>query len=313
MLKIRGLKKSYKGYAVLKGLDMTVERGEVYGFIGKNGIGKTTTMNIICNQLRKDGGDVEINGGKPYKIGYLPETPNLYGYMSAREYLNYVAACGAIQNADNKVGELLSLVKLENTGNKRIKGYSRGMNQRLGIAAVLLNDPDLLILDEPTSALDPEGRADVVSIIGNIRERGATIILCTHILSDIERTAGKIGVISDGVIKAEGTLHDIIRSVEGTPRIAVRLSDEDKAAYSDIMKLPLVIGTDENRNGGFVYTPNTPENSKALCAAILGLLSEKHITPERVEIAQPTLEQAYFKIIGGNQTTTSNVGLEVTK
>ena len=195
MLKMHDLHKSYGAFEVLKGLEMNVNKGDIYGFLGRNGCGKTTTMNIVSNIIPKDSGEITF-GIEKCKVGYLPETPSLFTYMNGYEYLDYISACCNYQGDKKKrIDEVITLVGMAEGGKRRIKGYSRGMNQRLGIAAAIFNNPDLLILDEPTSALDPQGRAEVMSIIKQLSDMGTTIILCTHILSDVERVANRIGIV----------------------------------------------------------------------------------------------------------------------
>ncbi|MCL2035897.1 MAG: ABC transporter ATP-binding protein [Oscillospiraceae bacterium] len=193
---------------------MNLEKGSVYGFLGKNGCGKTTTMNIICNIVAKDEGKIEFESSSP-KIGYLTESPALYGFMNGYEYLRYIAACaGYSGDAEARVKQVLEIVGMTSGAFRRIKGYSRGMNQRLGIAAAIFDNPELLILDEPTSALDPEGRAEVMEIIRSLKESGVTIILCTHIINDVERVATQIGIMKDGMIVEEGSISDIMAKAQ---------------------------------------------------------------------------------------------------
>ena len=209
MLHIKNLHKSYGAFEVLKGLDMNVNKGDIYGFLGKNGCGKTTTMNIVSNIIPKDSGEI-IFGKENCKVGYLPETPSMFTYMNGYEYLDYIAACCSYKgNKKKRIDEVINLVGMAEGGKRRIKGYSRGMNQRIGIAAAIFDNPDLLILDEPTSALDPQGRAEVMNIIKQLADMGTTIILCTHILSDVERTANRIGIVRDGRMAVEGTMAEI--------------------------------------------------------------------------------------------------------
>jgi len=155
MLKITGLTKSYKNFSVLRGLNMNIEKGDVYGFLGTNGCGKTTTMNIICNIIAKDSGKIAFEN-ESIKIGYLPESPALFGYMNGFEYLDFIGACCEYEgDIKKRTAEVLHLTGMQFNAQRYIKGYSRGMIQRIGIAAALYAHPDLLILDEPTSALDP--------------------------------------------------------------------------------------------------------------------------------------------------------------
>ncbi len=302
MIKIRNLQKSYGSFSVLKGLDMNVEKGDVYGFLGKNGCGKTTTMNILCNIFSKDGGDVIVGeNGENVKIGYLPETPMLFNYMNAYEYLDYIAACADFKGDKKaRIDELLELVALKDAAKRKIKGYSRGMNQRLGIAATILNYPDILVLDEPTSALDPEGRADVMNIIEKLSRTGVTIILCTHILSDVERVANKVGIVSGGRIVLEGKIDELMKRSAKTEAELV-LSD---STPENIAAVKALSGKGEiekidfyEKTGVFVIRS---KNIDGAIAELMTLLSEKKITPRRLEIVVDNLERIYLRAVNEN-------------
>ena len=149
MLHIKNLHKSYGAFEVLRGLEMNVNTGDIYGFLGKNGCGKTTTMNIVSNIIPKDSG--EINFGKENcKIGYLPETPSMFTYMNGYEYLDYIASCCSYKDDKKKrIDEVINIVGMAEGGKRRIKGYSRGMNQRLGIAAAIFDHPCLFLTSRP--------------------------------------------------------------------------------------------------------------------------------------------------------------------
>ena len=302
MITIRNLQKAYGSFKVLNGLDMNVEKGDVYGFLGKNGCGKTTTMNILCNIISKDSGDVLVGeNGEEVKIGYLPETPMLFNYMNAYEYLEYIAAC-ADYKGDKKarIDEVLELVALKDAGKRKIKGYSRGMNQRLGIAATIFNNPDILILDEPTSALDPEGRADVMSIIEKLSRTGVTIILCTHILSDVERVANKVGIVCGGRIVLEGKISDIMNE-SAREEAELRLVD---ATEENVRAVTALSG--QGSIGQVSYYEKTgifvirSANIEAAMSELMAELSQKKITPLRLEIVADSLEKIYLRTVNGN-------------
>ena len=217
MLHIAGLTKRFGEKEVLKGLDLSVSEQSIFGFIGKNGAGKTTTMKTILGLLKADSGEIRVAGEKVVYgqtatnqyIGYLPDVPEFYSFMTPKEYL---AFCGDITGLDKKESkkrseELLELVGLG--GEKhRIKGFSRGMKQRLGIAQALLNQPKLLICDEPTSALDPVGRKEILDILLAVKEQ-TTVLFSTHILSDVERICTDVAFLNDGVVSIQGKLADI--------------------------------------------------------------------------------------------------------
>lgn len=217
MLEISGLKKSFGSKEVLRGVNLTVAEHSVFGFIGKNGTGKTTTMKAILGLVKGDTGEIYVNGERvrygntPTNrfIGYLPDVPAFYPFMTAEEYLRF---CGELCGMDRKTTrhrseELLALVGLEGERH-RIKGYSRGMKQRLGIAQALFHYPKLLICDEPTSALDPVGRKEILDILYNVRTQ-TTVLFSTHILSDVERICTEVALLNDGVVKRQGTLADL--------------------------------------------------------------------------------------------------------
>ena len=303
MVNIRNLQKSYGAFRVLDGLYMDVPDGEVYGFLGKNGCGKTTTMNILCNIIPKDGGDVLLNGGngENVRIGYLPETPSLFNFMNGYEYLRYIAACCKYEgNINARVDEVLEIVDMREGARRRIKGYSRGMNQRLGIAAVMFNHPQLLVLDEPTSALDPEGRADVMNIIRHLSQTGCTIILCTHILSDVEKVAGSIGIIQGGRMAMEGKIADIVQQ-HARDEIELRLYETNEQGVNTVRsleQLPMIDKVDfYDKTGVFVLrTTDTQAASRELVNA----LAKNDVIPYEIKTVTENLEQIYLKVVGGN-------------
>ena len=303
MVKIRNLQKSYGSFRVLDGLYMDVPNGEVYGFLGKNGCGKTTTMNILCNIIPKDGGDVLLDGGngENIRIGYLPETPSLFNFMNGYEYLRYIAACCKYEgNINARVDEVLEIVGMREGAKRQIKGYSRGMNQRLGIAAVMFDHPQLLVLDEPTSALDPEGRADVMSIIRQLSQTGCTIILCTHILSDVEKVAGSIGIISGGKMAVEGKITDIVQQY-ARGEIELRLyetTEQGVTAVRSLEQLPVIDKVDYyEKTGVFVLRA---EDTQAASRELVNALAQNGIVPYEIKTVTENLEQIYLKVVSGN-------------
>ena len=195
MITIRDIKKSFGANNVLRGLNCTIDEGSIYGLIGKNGAGKTTLMNIMAGLSKADSGEVEYTKGS--KVGYLPDLPNFFDYLTTDEYLDFLL----MDKNPARRDELLKTVGLPKGA--KVKTMSRGMKQRLGIAAVLVNDPDVILLDEPTSALDPSGRNDVKDILLGLKAKGKTVILSTHILADMDSICDKAGFLSQGVIARE--------------------------------------------------------------------------------------------------------------
>ena len=217
MLQITDLRKRFGDKEVLKGLNLSVPEHSIFGFIGKNGAGKTTTMKTILGLLAADAGEIRVGGetvvygqtATNRYIGYLPDVPEFYPFMTAPEYLCF---CGEITGMEKpqirqRSQELLELVGLGDETH-RIKGFSRGMKQRLGIAQALLNRPRLLICDEPTSALDPVGRKEILDILLAVRNQ-TTVLFSTHILSDVERICTDVAFLHDGMVRIQGKLADV--------------------------------------------------------------------------------------------------------
>ena len=235
MIEVNDLHKSYGKHKVLKGINLKVKKGEVYGFLGRNGAGKSTTMNILTGLIKFDDGkclvnniDVKnISSMNELNVGYLPESPSMYPYLNAWEYLDYIAACkkSSKYKVRSRSEEILELVGLKEAAKRRIGGYSRGMKQRVGMAAVLYHNPEVIFLDEPSSALDPEGRKDMIDIITYLKNEGKTVFLSTHIISDVERVCNRIGILNNGKLVYEDTLDNILKEYS-TPVYDIEFENE---------------------------------------------------------------------------------------
>ena len=213
MLRITNLKKHFGDKEVLTGLNLSVPEHSVFGFVGENGAGKTTTMKIILGLLKSDRGEVFVSGERVKYgqtatnryIGYLPDVPEFYSFMTAREYLRL---CGeSLEMGKNDIekrsDELLTLVGLSKE-NHRIRGFSRGMKQRLGIGMAILTDPQFLILDEPTNGLDPDGINELLDLIRSLKAKGMTILVSSHQLLEISKVADHILILDKGKIQYDG-------------------------------------------------------------------------------------------------------------
>jgi ABC-2 type transport system ATP-binding protein len=194
---------------VLQGISLDVERGETFAFLGHNGAGKTTTIKALLGLIRLGGGEIEVLGRRPGdrlalgRIGYLPENPYFYDHLTGRELLGLMAELHGLapQIARRRVDEILELVGMRDRAGQRMRGYSKGMLQRIGLGQALINDPDLVVLDEPMGGLDPIGRHHIRAVISELKARGKTIFLSSHILSEVEAVADRASILSDGVLR----------------------------------------------------------------------------------------------------------------
>jgi len=202
----------------LSSLDLEVSAGEIFGFLGPNGAGKTTTINVLLGFVTPKSGTAYLFGidvRRPIarqRIGYLPEMTYYYKFLTAEELLRFYANIFGLSRSetDKRIGKLLKLVELEHASKRQIKTYSKGMQQRIGLAQALINNPDLLILDEPTSGLDPVGRMKVREIIQRLKNEGKTVFFASHELGEVETICDRVAIIAEGELKTIGRVSDIV-------------------------------------------------------------------------------------------------------
>jgi len=212
-------RKSFGGGKVaLEGLSLSVNQGEVFGFLGPNGAGKTTTMNVLLGFVNPSGGAAYLFGVNVrdpiarQRIGYLPELTYYYKFLTAEELLRFYARIFKIPSAEaeNRIDRVLKLVELDHARKRPIKTYSKGMQQRVGLAQALINHPDLLILDEPTSGLDPLGRMKVREIIQRLKEEGRTVFFSSHELVEVETVCDRVAILHEGQLKVAGRVDELM-------------------------------------------------------------------------------------------------------
>lgn len=295
ILKISALEKSFGEKKVLTGLDMSVPEHSIFGFIGRNGSGKTTTMKAVLGLIKADAGEIfvcdeQVKFGQTRtnrNIGYLPDVPEFYPFMTPREYLTLCGESLGMKNDEiaKRSAELLEMVGLAGE-DRRIKGFSRGMKQRLGIAQALLGRPRLLICDEPTSALDPVGRSEVLDILVSLKSE-TTVIFSTHILSDVERICNEVALLEKGRIVLGGSIDRLkeLGSAEGFEIKLTQGCDADRlterytdARRKDELTLRIVGGEDRKRE-------------------VLSFLIENRIAIQRVETLEPSLEALFMEVV----------------
>ncbi|HWC59272.1 MAG TPA: ABC transporter ATP-binding protein [Verrucomicrobiae bacterium] len=218
--KSRELKQQTK--VALKGLNLTVQQGEVFGYLGPNGAGKTTTMNVLLGYVNATGGAAylfDVNTREPIarqRIGYLPELTYYYKFLTAEELLRFYARIFEIPKAETekRIDQLLKLVELDHARKRPIRTYSKGMQQRAGLAQALINNPDLLLLDEPTSGLDPLGRMKVREIIQRLKNEGKTVFFSSHELGEVETICDRVAIMCEGELKVEGRVSDLVQQYQ---------------------------------------------------------------------------------------------------
>ena len=295
ILSLSHIAKRFGGKQVLTDVSFLVPEHTVFGFVGPNGAGKTTTMKLILGLLASDSGEISVNGRKVRygstaanrMVGYLPDVPEFYPYMTPKEYLCF---CGGITGMTAKESrerseELLCLVGLEQE-NRRIRGFSRGMKQRLGLAQALFGRPKLLICDEPTSALDPVGRKELLDLLVSVKEQ-ATVLFSTHILSDVEHICDEIAFLHGGRIVLQGSLEEVRARRKAT---ATELElEQPKDAQRLLSMFPCLKPIGPNRL--------LLEMAGAL-PDILHALADKRMPILRIERQEASLEDLFLEVVG---------------
>ena len=302
MLNVEALSKSYGQTRALREVTFRVTSGQVFGFLGPNGAGKTTAMNIIAGLIEFDSGTVTIDGmdlrrdqsGLRGVVGYLPESPAFYGYMTAREYLLFIGDVSGLTPVANRAraDELLDTVGLAEAGRRRIGGYSRGMKQRLGMAAAIYNRPRLLLLDEPTSALDPQGRLDVITLVGRMRDAGMTVFLSTHILADVERVCDSVAVIKSGAIVAADSMARLRESYI-QPVVDVVFDRVLESVPTEITSAPHVDRAALDGDRLSVFMRDLSLGKRELLHALAGL----DAGVASYSVRQPSLEDIFVRLV----------------
>jgi ABC-2 type transport system ATP-binding protein len=265
----RGLVKRYGDIVAVAGVDLTVDAGDVYGFLGPNGAGKTTTLRMLLGLIRPSEGGVKLFGRDPLLDGAraldgvagFVEGPRFYPYLSGRKNLELLAAYDRLDAGTAQIDGVLDVVELRDRAKDRVGGYSHGMRQRLGIAASLLRKPRLLLLDEPATGLDPAGMRDMRELVRRLAAAGMTVVLSSHLMSEVEELCNRVAIISNGRIIQESSLRDLLASAAGLYRLEV--TDAQRAR--SVCEAHGVSAAAEN--GGLVFSAN-PDQVARLSIAL---------------------------------------------
>ena len=292
IISTEGLAKRYGRVDALVDLTMEVGPGEVFGFLGPNGAGKTTAVKLILGLARATGGRGTVLGAPlgdrhaRRRIGYLPELFRYQPWLRAREVLALHTRLrgGDVGRSAASIDDLLAEVGLADRAGDAVGGFSKGMQQRLGLAVALLGDPDLVVLDEPTSALDPVGRAEVRAIVGRVRDRGGTVFLNSHLLSEVERVCDRVAIVDRGRVLASGRLDDLLRGSVVHVR-ATALTDD---AIDSLAQFGRVVRDQERLS----IDGAGPDAVPAIVAAIVAAGGQIHA----VEPGRRSLEDLYTEL-----------------
>ncbi len=300
VIETEGLSKRYGERLAVDGLNLRVERGEVFGFLGPNGAGKTTTMAMLLGLIRPSAGRARLFGYEVPtsvtaalgRVGAMIEAPALYPYLSGYDNLRVLCMAGGLP--ETRIGPALAAVELRERAHDRVRVYSQGMRQRLAIAATLLPDPELIMLDEPTNGLDPAGTAEIRSLIRSLAAGGRTIFLCSHQLHEVEQLCGRVAILKTGRLVAEGRVSDLLQRQGG---LQVQIGSTDAAILAQaealVRALPWVTGL--QREGDRLLVQAPAERAAELNAHLAG-----HAIPvAAIGAATGSLEEYFLAVTGG--------------
>jgi ABC-2 type transport system ATP-binding protein len=309
-IRCQGLTKRYGSIVALDNLDLTIEDKVIFGFLGPNGAGKTTALKIFTGLSRSTSGKAWVAGEEVVshsrslqsKIGYLPEEPAFYNWMTGREYLTFVGRIFGLSSRDivKRCNELLELVDLSRDASRRVSGYSRGMRQRLGIAQALMNKPSVLFLDEPCSALDPLGRAEVLETLIRLKEQATTIFMSSHILADVERVCGTVGIIDRGRLVVESGVEEL-RQRFAHPVFEIEFEEPAASFVRLLESMPWVerVAVEEAGNVSRLMVRARDETRAKL--ELPRMIAESGLTLRQYQMVLPTLEEVFIELVGNRK------------
>ncbi|MED3549491.1 ABC transporter ATP-binding protein [Cytobacillus praedii] len=288
-------KKFSKRYAV-ENVDLKIKKGEIYGFLGPNGAGKTTTIRMLLGLAKPTKGSIHIFGKDMKReklnvlkrVGSLVEYPSYYGHLNAYENLDALRIL--LDAPKSRINEVLSIVRLSNEAKRPVKGFSLGMKQRLGIAAALLGNPELLILDEPTNGLDPSGILEIRELIKSMpKEHGITILVSSHLLSEMDQMATQVGIISKGKMIFQDSIEALRQRAQS--KIAIKVDQTEQA-----WRMLLSKGRQAEMDNNQIYLPHTSDEE---ISTVIGDLVHDHFSVYRVQEEKKSLEDIFLELTGG--------------
>ena len=313
-IELDGLTKRFDDVTALRGVDMTVEDGDVFGFLGPNGAGKTTTIDIVLDFVRPTAGSATVLGMDAReeseaireRLGVLPEGYDLYGRLTGRQHLEFVAEA---KDADLDVAHILDRVGLDlEDAERKTEGYSRGMKQRLALGMALVGEPDMLILDEPSSGLDPNGARLMRQIVREENERGATVFFSSHILGQVEAVCDEVAILQDGQIVAEDSVEGLRQATDTGTRLVVTVAMDELEAAADAARGLDVVEGASVEGDELVVTCDSDAKMDVLTA-----IEDEGIEVDDFETREASLEDLFAAYTGdgeGPTATASDTGTD---
>ena len=298
---------NFAGVSAVNDLNLSIDEGEVLGLFGHNGAGKTTTMKLILGLLKPCQGSVSVFGHAPsasnfshyrYQLGFLPENVSFYQQLSGREVLSFFARLKKVNK--NRVSQLLNEVGLGEAAGRKVKTYSKGMRQRLGLAQALLTKPRLLLLDEPTVGLDPIATQDFYAMVDQLRQSGSSVVLCSHVLPGVEKHIDRAAILGGGRLQALGTLSELRQQAELPVKINIH-GEMDREELS--AKLEGKVFNIKNINGK-IMSINIPQDQKI--GVLRELLNQDNVSD--VDVHAPSLEEIYRYFITDDKDVEASSG-----
>lgn len=311
VIETHNLGKTYKKVRALNGLELKVQQNSIFGFLGPNGAGKTTTIKLLLGLTRPSTGTATIFGMDSVsasvsirgRIGYLPQEPHFYKYMTARQTLRFTAGFffkGPKQAIEDRVDEMLELVDLSGKADRPIGTFSGGERQRLGIAQAEVNYPDLLILDEPAASLDPVGRRDVLEVMSKLRKY-TTVFYSTHILDDVQRISDTVVILNEGELVAEGPIDELLAGIEGVIYI-IHMKGETDLVLKEVQTLPWVNAVKTSQHNEVSIWQVSVTDPHVAEAQLLKMLVNGPVTVTEFGRKQYDLEDVFMQVIEGGES-----------
>lgn len=306
MLSIYNLTKNYGAFTAVNHLSLHIPEGDLFGFVGPNGAGKTTTIRMICGLLRASSGTVRIGntraplGSREMKrlIGYVPDFFGVYDNLKVHEYMDFYGSMYEMRPRDiaKLTDDLLELVNLSDKRDCYVDTLSRGMKQRLCVARALLHNPKLLILDEPSSGLDPRARVEMKELLKNLHAMGKTIVISSHILSELSEMCTSIGIMNRGQLVMAGRIEDIMQQVTGGKRIHIQIASDMDPAVRFLME-QAGVAVDSVRENEIVITSSSTDEQMS---GMIGQMIQNHVVLTGFCREEGSLESLFMQLTGGD-------------